>query len=502
MPPNAQIREQIIAISRIVETNLIDAEARAAELASRYPDDFDAQMLHGYTLSRQRDNMGAIRCLEIAIRLRPDSDAAHFNLATTYCQFGDYDRAFDHFKAASETAPAGNHEALVMSAMCLHRQGHPGEAVPIYRQVIEAQSADASALFGLVQALRETGAFVEADLWADRLSNMLQGNYQSVCGLLNWLQTYDYDGWLEVDDKVKLTRHINAFRQDVDENAFPTMPATFIMPEDYSALERSHAESPRIWIEKPNNMHNGHGIRLLGSPDRVNCKSGWLVQEYLPEPFLFRGRKASFRLNMLVTSSAPPRVYLFHGGSVRFALDDYTGALDNLDHLASHIGHYAIFSDQKALVNKTAELMDSPNSVWQFDRMIAYIRDAGLDTDRLWTELETMAREVVQLFQHISLFKRQTAHNLQFAYGPKILGLDIFLDAELRPWLLEIERGPTFFRMFNGERENNPVFQHVTDMNIFPIGENIRSATDAITRIETIESNRRGEFIPLLPQVV
>lgn len=67
----------------------------------------------------------------------------------------------------------------------------------------------------------------------------------------------------------------------------------------------------------------------------------------------------------------------------------------------------------------------------------------------------------------------------------------------MKPWLLEVERGPTFFRMFDGERERNPAFRALADFAIFPLGAEIRNHADAATRAAAIETQRRGRFIPL-----
>ena len=495
-PAEGEVQAEIERISELVETGMIEAGARAAELVRRHPDSFDAHMFRGFVCNRLRDFEGALVCLAESLRLRPTSDAAHFNLGITHCQLGGLEPALEHFLAAAATAPRERQQSRVLAGCCHHRLGRPADAIPLYRQVLEVEPADASAVFSLMQALRETGDFGQADEWAENLTQMLHSNYPSVRALLGFFQGYDFDGWIEVDDKALLAKHVETYRREVDPAAFAGLPATYVMPDDYPAFAEAHGRDPGIWMVKPNNMHNGHGLRLIEFPEEASREAGWLVQRYLGDPFLFRGRKASFRISLLVTSVSPPRVYLFHGGSARFSLQAYDKGRDKLGDLPMHVGHLGIFSDRTDLIEETARVMGNANSTWRFPELMNYIAEAGFDPGELWEKLQAQAVEVVELIGHIGLYERQAAHGQRYAYGPKIVGIDIFLDEAMRPWILEVERGPTFFRMFDGERENNPIFPQVTEMAIFPLGD---GAADTAAREAEIEYERRGRFIRIMP---
>lgn len=410
-----EIQEQIQAIVPLVDTDLIAAGEQAAAIVENHPDSLNARMFLGFIYNHQRNVEGAIKCLEAAHRLAPKNDAVLFNLGVSFSQLGDLERALEYYKAATDLAPPGNHQSLVLMGLTEHRLGRPSVGIPIFRQVVEAQPADASAIYCLIQALRETGSFVEADLWADRLSAMIAKDEDVIRKLLLFLQGYDFAGWIDVDDKARLAEAVNDYRRNVDPESFDSMPQTFVMPHDYEAMRQAHREEPGIWIAKPNNMHNGHGLRLSRNPEDTPREDGWLVQRYLEDPFLFRGRKASFRLNMVVTSTNPPRIYLFHGGSVRFALEEYDKDLANLDELERHIGHYAIFSDRKDLVEKTAQLMGNAHSVWRFPELTAYIQEAGFNMNQIWPEIEKIAGQVAQLIDHIGIFERQSIHGTRYA---------------------------------------------------------------------------------------
>jgi tetratricopeptide (TPR) repeat protein len=470
---------------------LIAAREEAVALVDRYPDDFHAHMFLGNVCRQMRDVGAALASLEQAGRLRPEDESVAFN--TGACQYwtGELEKALAHFLRAAELAPEeSKRQPSVLAGYCHHRLGRPKDAIPVFERVLQRDRYEVAALYGLMQALRDTGEFDAADAQANALERILGDDSRAVRAMLGFFQAYDFHGWLQFDDKAQLKRHIDRYRQNVEAAAFANVPETYVMPDDYAALEAAHRDAPGVWVVKPNMLHNGHGLRLVDGLDTVPREPGWLVQRYLADPFLFRGRKANFRIFLLVTAVDPPRVYLFHGGSARFALEPYRSGPEYLDHLPMHIGNRGLFSDRADLVEETNRVMGNADSVWGFRELIDYIAEAGFDTDALWSRLRRQAEEVVGMFEAAGVFRNQVVEGCRHAYGPKILGLDIFFDDAMRPWLLEIERGPTFNRMFNGERDDNPVLPLIGKMVVFPLGDGDPAE---------FEYARRGPFIRLLP---
>ena len=506
------LKTEIDRIFATIETQLIEAGERARALAERYPDSVDAWLFLGFVRNRQRDVPGALESLEAALEIAPQFDAVHFNLGVCKSQLGRLEEALTHFLAAAEYAPNKRLRARVLAGCCHHRLGRPGEALTILDDAVAANARDASALYASMRAAREIGDFEGGDRRGRALANILRGNYDAMRQLLGFFQGYDFHGWLAIDDKAMLQRSIERYREDIDPAGFQNVPETFVMPEDHGAAVAAHRADPGIWMVKPNNLHNGHGLRLIEDPVEAPREAGWILQRYLTKPFLFRRRKASFRLNFMVTSTDPPRVYLHHGGSARFALDAYEAGNAQLDNLPMHIGHRGIFGNRTDLIEETARVMGNSDSVWGYAELARYIQEAGGDTEALWLDLQRQAEEVVDMMVASGLFADQAPDGCRFAYGPKIFGLDIFLDETLRPWVLEVERGPTFFRMFNGERENNPVFPRIGPMIVFPwlggeapLDQQARDLRDPAVQAALeadIEYQRRGDFIRLLPREI
>lgn len=116
---------------------------------------------------------------------------------------------------------------------------------------------------------------------------------------------------------------------ELDAFAFPC----WSLPVDLGAL-RAAANTTlasSVWIVKPKRGSMGIGIRVLepqqlrqflSQPSLVN----FVVQPYLSQPLLQRGRKWDVRTYVLVTSVLPMRVYLFTEAIVRYASAKYSPA--------------------------------------------------------------------------------------------------------------------------------------------------------------------------------
>lgn len=79
--------------------------------------------------------------------------------------------------------------------------------------------------------------------------------------------------------------------------------------------------SPMTYIVKPGSACQGKGISLVMSPEKVKRVVGNVVQEYIANPLLIRGKKFDLRIYVLITSVAPLRMYVFQDGLARFCTE-------------------------------------------------------------------------------------------------------------------------------------------------------------------------------------
>jgi tetratricopeptide (TPR) repeat protein len=142
----------------------IMSRAGLADLATRtlqagaaaHPADFWLSMYLGIDCHQRKDNVGAIRYMNIALALRPDSAAAYNSLGAVLLNEERLEEAIDHFHRAIECdrsyAPAHNN-----LGNALHRQGKQVEAEASCRKAIalEPDYAHAHTVLGCVLRKQE-----------------------------------------------------------------------------------------------------------------------------------------------------------------------------------------------------------------------------------------------------------------------------------------------------------------------------------------------------------
>jgi tetratricopeptide (TPR) repeat protein len=98
--------------------------------------------------------------LERSIRQTPSGPELHGDLALEYAQQGDRDRAIAEARTAVALAPREAVMRLNLGNLLL--SGNPGEAVPVFQEVIRQQPGSADAHHGLGLAWKATGNIPEA----------------------------------------------------------------------------------------------------------------------------------------------------------------------------------------------------------------------------------------------------------------------------------------------------------------------------------------------------
>ena len=100
----------------------------------------------------------------------------------------------------------------------------------------------------------------------------------------------------------------------------------WIFPREYAQAAQYAAKHPKMqFIVKPLSMGGGMGISVVDGErglHKVRHKTQ-IVQNYLHNPMLIKGKKWDLRTYVLVTSVLPLRAYVYSRGLVRFASQTY-----------------------------------------------------------------------------------------------------------------------------------------------------------------------------------
>ena len=99
-----------------------------------------------------------------------------------------------------------------------------------------------------------------------------------------------------------------------------------------------------VWVVKPSYNARGIGIYCTDKFRDVvhegKKATSKIVQKYIENPLLIKGKKFDIRQWVLVTSWEPLDVYVFDSAYIRLCSNDYT--LSDLSDVYKHLSNYSI----------------------------------------------------------------------------------------------------------------------------------------------------------------
>lgn len=153
----------------------------------------------------------------------------------------------------------------------------------------------------------------------------------------------------------------------------------WVLPQDKAELQQAMRERKGDWIVKPSFKGEGHGIYVVSSfAELPPILEGLIVQPFLNNPFLVKGKKFDFRTYVLVTSISPPRVYIYKEGLVRFASSRY-------DKNATRGGKQQQFLTNTSVGKKYTQLA---NLTWTYQKLRKYMTRKGIDAQKVFDSID------------------------------------------------------------------------------------------------------------------
>ena len=230
-------------------------------------------------------------------------------------------------------------------------------------------------------------------------------------------------------------------------------PLTFTLPHERPALRR-HCDEQRgaqaIWIVKLARNGRSRGTFVTRNVESISEKGECVVCEYIQRPLLVQGHKHDLRLYVVVFPSTPVRAFMYSGGYVRFAAKEFSladieegGTWDPFVHLT----YLDSIDRRQHRIQREKE--------WTVQQLFEYLGehpDCGPERAAgLWRDIKELAGRTVSCLPQALLQRSKdsrqdaTSQCRQDNTAPtafELFGFDVLVDAELRPWLLEVNGQP------------------------------------------------------------
>ncbi|XP_061510802.1 tubulin monoglutamylase TTLL4 isoform X2 [Anopheles gambiae] len=251
-------------------------------------------------------------------------------------------------------------------------------------------------------------------------------------------------GSFQIGRKDRVWRNLQTQMNRHGKKEFGFMPRTYIIPQDLKMLRQMwprYNQRNCKWIIKPPASARGTGIKVVNRWSQIPKRKPLIVQRYIERPLLINGSKFDLRLYVLVTSMNPLRVYMHTDGLARFASVKYSEKSETLSDRYMHLTNYSI----NKLSNNYAQNEDADacqGHKWTIKSLWSYFAEQGINVDRLWGALRNLVlRTVLAGEGSIHAMSKVNVGSKYNCY--ELFGIDVLLDSELVPWLLEVNISPS-----------------------------------------------------------
>lgn len=250
-----------------------------------------------------------------------------------------------------------------------------------------------------------------------------------------------FPGTFQFGRKDNMYRHVSRMIREFGEE-YRIVPKTWIFPEDLRRFqkEREDTTEAKLWILKPANSACGRGIRILTKNSGLPKKGQFVACEYIMRPHLLNGFKYDLRLYVFITSYEPLTIYLYREGLVRFATQPYS--TKNTKTRFAHLTNFSV--NKKAASFRAAEdgVDDAGASKWSLKGLQAAFKELGIDYEAVFVRVKDLVVKAVLSVEPVIANNMQRAsRNRHLCF--ELYGFDVILDADLRPWLLEVNVLPS-----------------------------------------------------------
>nr|XP_051713490.1 tubulin polyglutamylase TTLL7 isoform X1 [Oryctolagus cuniculus]XP_051713491.1 tubulin polyglutamylase TTLL7 isoform X1 [Oryctolagus cuniculus] len=273
---------------------------------------------------------------------------------------------------------------------------------------------------------------------------------EKIAELQNYQRINHFPGMGEICRKDFLARNMTKMIKSRPLD-YTFIPRTWIFPAEYTQFQNYVKElkkkrKQKTFIVKPANGAMGHGISLIRNGDKLPSQDHLIVQEYIEKPFLMEGYKFDLRIYILITSCDPLKIFLYHDGLVRMGTEKYIPPNEsNLTQLYMHLTNYSVNKHNEHFERDETENKGSKRSIKWFTE---FLQANQHDVAKFWSDIsELVVKTLIVAEPHVLHAYRmcrpgQPPGSESVCF--EVLGFDILLDRKLKPWLLEINRAPSF----------------------------------------------------------
>ena len=247
---------------------------------------------------------------------------------------------------------------------------------------------------------------------------------------------------------------------------------------------------------KPNMGSLGLQISILTNFTNIKLKK-FLITKYLYNPHLIKGYKYDLRFHGLVSTIKPLKLYLYNEGLVRLASEKYNFSITDPNNKYAFLTNLFINkkNKNKFIYPKNMKDMEESN-LWNLETFQKYCARNNINYDKIFSEVgDIFIKMMITVREKIINYIEKT--KLQCSNFYHLIGFDIILDENLKPYLLETNRRCGFRN--DNDAEKYYTYNIVVDtLNIVGLRpKNMNFISEKKNKKELIKENLEESFCEL-----
>ena len=137
----------------------------------------------------------------------------------------------------------------------------------------------------------------------------------------------------------------------------------------------------------------------------------------------------------------PWRFYIYHEGLARFASEPYSPSVPKSNRYA-HLTNYSLNKKNEKYVPNLSAEQDDVGHKWSLTALCKNLEQIGVDMDLFWSKVyDVIIKSFLSVDSHVAAALKKIPNYKNNCF--ELLGFDILIDADLKPWLLEVNLSPS-----------------------------------------------------------
>jgi Tubulin-tyrosine ligase family len=268
------------------------------------------------------------------------------------------------------------------------------------------------------------------------------------------------EGADEMTGKDKFWRNVVKHRGI--EKGVELCPRTYILvgmesSTDRERLKKDHTDG-KLYIMKKN-VQRQNGLRITSSLEEIiDNKDGYIIaQELLQNSYLINGRKINLRVYVVVVCHQNQKtVFVFDEGFMYYTKKSFElGDQSRDNHITTGYIDRDVYIHNPLTLTELKKYLDLPEGesyhLKSQPRILSdlekSIRSNGVRvSDTVFSRIDNLIRETFECFKDCSCMSvirnSHTENPIYSDYAVEIFGADVAIDENLKPQIMEINKGP------------------------------------------------------------